>query len=607
MNLITIDFETYYDKEFSLSKMTTEEYVRDPRFEVIGVGVKFNDDPPEWASGTHEELKLWLDKFPWRKSMTLAHNAIFDGSILNWVFDIRPNAWADTLCMGRAIHGVEVSSSLAALAEREQVGIKGLEILTAAGKRRADFSATHLERYGDYCLNDVDLTFKLFKKLLKSFPIKEMKLIDITTRMFTEPVLRLDARLLRDHLHDLMAAKEKLLEECGASVDDLMSNPKLAELLMKLGVEPPTKTSLTTGKPTLAFAKNDPEFLALTEHEDWRVQTLIAARLGLKSTLEETRTRRFIEIAERGPLPVPLKYYAAHTGRFGGMDKINLQNLPARGENANKLKKAVRAPEGYSIIDSDSAQIEARVLAWLAGQTDLVKAFAEKQDVYKKMASAIYNKPEEDVTKSERFVGKTTILGCGYGMGAVRFREQLKTAGVEVEPDEARRIVDTYRSTNHAITALWRQAQACLVDMSRRDISPLGVPKILSIVPNETSILLPSGLLLRYDELRFEESAKGGEFTYKTRKGRVRIYGGKVIENVCQAIARCIIGEQMLRIARKYRVVMTVHDAITCVVPDSEVAEAQTYVEECMCWVPDWADGLPLNCESGVGKSYGDC
>jgi DNA polymerase len=314
-----------------------------------------------------------------------------------------------------------------------------------------------------------------------------------------------------------------------------------------------------------------------------------------------------MEIAERGALPVPIKYYAAHTGRFGGDDKINLQNLPSRGANANKLKQAILAPQGYSIIDSDSSQIEARVLAWLAGQEDLVQAFAEQKDVYKKMASAIYDKPEDQITKSERFVGKTTILGAGYGMGAVKFQAQLKTFGVSVELDEARRIIDIYRKSNFAITALWRQAQLVLVAMSRDEPAPLGRAGVLSVVPKDRAILLPSKLMLRYDDLKVHEGEKGFEFTYKTRKGRTRIYGGKVIENVCQAIARCIIGEQMMRISMKYKVVLTVHDAIACICKDEEVKEAQAYVEECMRWVPKWAAGLPLNCESGVGKSYGDC
>jgi DNA polymerase len=367
------------------------------------------------------------------------------------------------------------------------------------------------------------------------------------------------------------------------------------------------KISPTTGKETFALSKNDEEFKALAEHPDVRVQALVAARLGTKSTLEETRTERFIGIAKRGLMPVPLKYYAAHTGRWGGSDSLNLQNLPSRGENAGKLKKAIIAPEGYSVIDADSSQIEARVLAWLAGQNDLVEAFAKGEDVYKIMASAIYSKGIEEITKEERFVGKTTILGAGYGMGAQKFGAQLKTFGTAVSDDEARHIIQIYRETYPHIVGLWRQAQLALEAISKGYTTSLGKAGVLGIEPNEKGIRLPSGLLMRYDQLVALRDEKGMQYQYKTRYGWNKIYGGKVIENVCQAIARCIIGEQMIRIAKRYDVVLTVHDAIACVVKDEEVLEAQAYIEECMKWTPEWADGLPVSCESGYGKSYGDC
>lgn len=608
MDLITLDFETYYDRDFSLSKITTEEYVRSDLFEVIGVGVKVNNGGTEWASGKHEDVKEWLrGSFNWDNAMVLAHNTMFDGAILSWRFGIRPRVWLDTLCMGRALHGVEVGGSLKALAERYNLGEKGTEVLNALGKRRKDFTDEELSRYGDYCINDVELTYKLFNRMVRKFPKQELRVIDLTLRMFVEPKLELDLPLLEQHLAETKAKKESLLTGSGVEKEELMSNQKFAELLKSFGVEPPTKISLTTGKETLALAKNDEAFVALASHPDVRVQTLVAARLGTKSTLEETRTQRFIDIAKRGTLPVPIRYYAAHTGRWGGDDKINMQNLPSRGENANKLKNAILAPEGHVIIDADSSQIEARVLAWLAGQDDLVEAFAQGKDVYKKMAAAIYGKSEDEITKPERFMGKTTVLGAGYGMGAAKFQAQLKTYGVEVELDECRRIIDVYRRTNDAIVRLWRQAQNALINMSRGDAAQLGRTGVLEIIPVESAIKLPSGLLMRYDDLRFDQGEKGVEFHYQTRKGRTRIYGGKVIENVCQAIARCIIAEQMLRIAKKYPVVMTVHDAIASVVPEREAQEAQAFVEECMRWTPDWAKGLPVNCESGKGRSYGDC
>lgn len=608
MNTLIIDFETYYDKEYSLSKLTTEEYVRDPRFEVIGVAIKVNNEETQWASGSKEQLKEWLSQFPWDSSLVIAHNMMFDGAILSWHFGIKAKVWGCTLCMGRALHGVEVGGSLKVLAERYDIGVKGDEVIRALGMRREDFYEEEMSRYGDYCVNDVNLTHRLFFKMMQKFPKTELKLIHTTLQMFVEPMLELDLLLLEQHLEDIKATKEKLLTESGVNKEVLMSNQKFAELLQSFGVRPPTKISPTTGKETLALAKNDEEFKALEDYPDVRVQALVAARLGTKSTLEETRTQRFIDIAKRGNLPIPIRYYAAHTGRWGGDDKINMQNLPSRGTNANKLKKAILAPEGYVIVDADSAQIEARVLAWLAEQDDLVDAFKKGEDVYRIMAAAIYGKDVSDITKEERFVGKTTILGCGYGMGAVKFQAQLKTFGTEIDIDEARRIIDIYRKTNQSISYLWRQANDALTCLSRGEKMSLGRHGVIELVPEETAIRLPSGLLMRYDELGFVTDEEGRyQFSYKTRRGRTKIYGGKVVENLCQAIARCIIGEQMLKIARRYKVVLTVHDAIACLVPEEEQQEGVAFVEQCMRWTPDWASGLPINCESGVAKSYGHC
>ena len=608
MDLITLDFETFYDKDYSLRKMTTEAYVRDPRFEVIGVAVRVNNRETEWASGTKKQIKKYLDTFDWGKAMLLCHNTMFDGAILSWCFNIHPRMYTDTLCIARALHGTEAGASLGALSERYSIGVKGTEVLDALGKRRGDFRPEELAAYGDYCINDVILTYKLFSLMARKFPKSELQLIDLTLRMYTEPSLELDADLLASHLDDIKERKSKLLTDAGVTdKKELMSNPKFAELLKGFGVEPPMKISPTTDKETFAFAKSDEGFKALLEHENDKVQSLVAARLGTKSTLEETRTQRFIDISARGLLPVPVRYYAAHTGRWGGDDKINLQNLPSRGPNGKKLKCSIVAPEGYSLIDCDSSQIEARVLAWLAGQDDLTNAFAKGDDVYKHMASSIYNVPSDGVSKDQRFVGKTTILGAGYGMGAVKFQLQLQGMGVYIELDEARRIIDIYRSTNGAISQLWREANNMVQYMARGDSVQFGKEGVLQVDARKNAIMLPSGLPMFYHGLAAEKSERGYEYTYRTRKGPNRIYGGKVVENVCQAVARCIIGHQMILLAKRYKAVLTVHDSIITCVRDEELDEAQAYMEECMSQTPDWAEGLPITCESGTGKSYGEC
>jgi DNA polymerase len=599
MNILAIDFETYYATDFSLTKLTTEEYVRDDRFEVIGVAVSLNGLPPEWFSGTHGETKAWLEKFDWSNSFGLAHNAMFDSAILSWVFGIKPMAWLDTLAMARATDGLEAGNSLAKLATRYNLGVKGTEVIDAKGLRRADFGKLQLAQYGEYCKNDVTLTYDLFNVLVQRFSRQELKLIDLTIKMFSEPALQLDTPLLEQHLMQVKARKEKLLDACISDKDTLMSNPKLAELLISLGVEPPMKISPANGKETYAFAKSDEGFKALADYPDERVQAVVAARLGTKSTLEETRTERFINISKRGRMPVPLRYYAAHTGRWGGDDKLNLQNLPRK----SLLKDAITAPDGYVLIDADSSQIEARTVAWLAGQNDLVDAFERREDVYKIMASSIYGKAETEITDGERFVGKTTILGAGYGMGSTKFGIQLRTFGVEIPDAEAARIVQVYRDTYPHIPLLWKQANSSLEALRTKKTAQVGYqPQALTLT--EHGFLLPSGLYLNYPDLQKDDE---NQYSYASRRGRIKIYGGKVVENLCQALARCIIGEQMLRIARRYKVALTVHDAVMAVVKQEKQDEAMLYIDECMKWRPKWAQELPLACELGVGQSYGDC
>ena len=605
--MITIDFETYYDKDFSLSKLTTEEYVRDQRFEVIGVSVKVNDAPAEWFSGDFQQTAIWLRQFDWENQFVLAHNAMFDAAILTWHFGIRPKAWLDTLCMARAVLGVTTGMGLAKLAEHFGLGEKGTEVNDAKGFRRIDFSPEHLAQYGSYCINDVELTYKLYHELNTGFPTKEKRLIDLTIRMFSDPVLELDVDRLKLHLNDVQHRKQKLFTDAGITPDVLNSNKKFAELLTSFGVPVPMKISPTTGKETYAFAKSDEDFLNLQSWEDDRVQAIVAARLGAKSTLEETRTERFIGIAGRTDnhlLPIPLKYYAAHTGRWGGSDSVNLQNLPSRGTQGGKLKRCIVAPKGHVIIDCDSSQIEARVLAWLAGEERILQKFANKEDVYKYMASQIYGASEDEIDQEQRFIGKTTVLGAGYGMGAVKFQRQLQTMGKHVDIDTCKHIIKQYRYSNQYIAQWWNTLTTVLGWMTaNRAVDGVDAPKLLEVSPF-TGIRLPNGLYLNYPDLRREPD---GQFSYMTRYGRNRIYGGKVAENLCQAVARCIIGEQMLDIAKELRVVLTVHDAIACVVPESEAASARTYIETCMSKSPEWAVGLPLSCESGMAATYGDC
>jgi DNA polymerase len=621
MQIITVDFETYYTKGLGFKTQTTEEYVRDRRFEVIGVGVKVGDAPATWFSGTKDEIRNHLSTFAWDVNALLCHNMLFDGCILSWHFGITPAFMLDTLCMARALHGVEAGGSLASLALRYGIGEKGNEVVAAEGKRREDFTKEELTAYGNYCVNDVDLTYRLWKILSSAFPTDELALIDMTIRMFTHPAFMVDDALLQDRAIELEEEKRALLEglmeklkchDAEGVRKKLASNKQFAVLLSEYGIEAPMKQSKTTGKQTLALAKNDEGFLALTEHEDPFIQQLCAVRLGTKSTLEESRIERFINVGKRnkGYLPIPLKYYGAHTGRWAGSDKVNFQNLPSRDKKKKALKNAVIPPDGYVVINCDSSQIEARVLAWLAGQDDVVKQFADGKDVYSLFATKIYNRPISKADPVERFVGKTCILGLGYGTGALKLQHTLKTSppGAIVTEDEAKTYVSTYRDANYKIIELWREGDKVIKDLANwgDDIKSYyyGEHKCLKVT--KEGIVLPNGLMIRYPDLKLNTEESKSQYEYKSRKGPVSIWGGSLVENVVQALARIVVGEQMLQINQRYRVALTVHDAAVCVVPAEELDEALAYVVERMSEAPDWARGLPVACEAHYGESYGD-
>jgi len=618
VSLITLDFETYYDSKIKLGfkHQTTEEYVRDKRFEVIGVGVQIDDGAAEWFSGSRKEILDYLERLDIPGSTLLCHNTLFDGCILTWLFGIKPKFMFDTLCMARAIHGVEVGGSLAKLAEQYNLGKKGDEVISAEGKQRLDFTREELARYGEYCKNDVALTFKLFQRLSSATPDDELSLIDMTLRMFTEPVFHVDDALLQERGDELREEKNALLEglmeklNCETAEQvrkKLASNKQFAGLLTEYGIPVPMKTSKTTGKETYALAKNDEGFLALTEHEDPFIQQLCSVRLGTKSTIEESRIERFIDVGKRnkGKLPIPLKYYGAHTGRWAGSDKVNFQNLPSRDKKKKALKNAVVAPDGHLVINCDSSQIEARVLAWLAGQNDVVEQFAKGEDVYSLFATKIYDRPITKADPVERFVGKTCILGLGYGTGALKLQHTLKTTppGAVVTEDKAREYVNTYRDANSHITDLWDEGDEAIKNLADwGKIKAFYYGQNRCVMVTKDGIRLPNGLMIRYPNLELNS----GKYEYQSRKGAVSLWGGSLVENVVQALARIVVGQQMLKIQQLYKVALTVHDAAVVVVKEEELDNALAYIVECMKWTPDWARGLPVTCEAHYGESYGD-
>jgi hypothetical protein len=619
MDLVTIDFETFYSKEYGLGKLTTEEYVRSDLFEVIGVSVKVNNNPTDWYTGS--DPGTFLNSLDYSDKAILCHNTVFDGAILSWVFGIKPKFWFDTLSMARPFHQATVGGSLKNLVSYYHLGKKGDDVESALGLRRKEFSPSHLAAYGRYCVNDTELTYQLFQKLMVDFPVKELMVIDQTIRMYTEPQLELDRTLLEEHLVAEKARKLALLEKLGGGDPEvakkmLTSNVKFAALLSTLGLtDIPHKISPATGKSTFAFAKTDKGMKDLLNHENRAVAAVAEVRLGVKSSIEETRTARLIEVSKRGPLPIMLNYYGAHTGRFSGGDKLNLQNLPARKNNT--IRRAICAPEGHKLVACDSSQIEARMLAYFADQADLTQAFREGRDVYSEFASDVYGLKVTKADKDKRFVGKTCILGLGYGMGHAKFRDTLRMQGdVIIDEHEAKRIVYLYRNKYPRITKMWTRCDTLLNELLNG-----GEGMIADLITYDAhGIRFPNGLRLKYNALRANDD--GFEYIADARQFRkhaaekvsgadqgiswTNIYGGKVVENVIQGLARIIVSDQMVEIGTRWPVLFQVHDENIILAADHEVDVAQRDIETVMSRAPSWAPSLPIACESGVGLNYGE-
>ena len=608
MAIITLDFESFYSKTYSLSKLTTEEYVNGDEFEVIGVGVKVGEAATSWHTGSKEEIAQALHEYDLPNNTLLCHNTFFDATILYEFFGITAKKNLDTLSMARAIHGIAVGGSLAKLAEHYELGFKGDEVVNALGKHTKDFTQEELARYGEYCINDVELTHDLFFKLLSQFNVQELTLIDITIKMAVKPTLVVDLPMLESYLYEVREKKEALINSIEADKSQIMSNPKFAALLEGLGVEPPMKVSPTTGKLTYAFAKTDDGLKALLEHADPTVQALVATRFGVKSTIEETRTDRFIGIAKRtGYLPIPLNYYGAATGRWsaGGGQKVNFQNLPRN----STLKKAIVAPEGYVVVGADLSNIELRVGLWVCGEMEALKSLGEGRDLYKEFASLVFNVAYEDVSKDQRFIGKTSQLGLIFGVGAGKLREAIKVwSGTDIGETEAKRIVDLYRATYKGVTAFWKTCTNAITAMGNDEGFTFGRAG-LYVAEGKRGVKFPSGLYMQYPLLANVVDEKTGEkgYKYKMRNGYDRLYGGKLTNNLVQGTARCVMSEAMVRIADKYQIALTVHDALYIVVPEAEAQEALDYLIEEMCKPPLWMQGIPLAAEGGWGRSIADC
>lgn len=666
MNYLTLDFETYYDKEINLKKMTTQAYVMHPQMEVLMVSAKFNEDPVQIIDG--EQIPTFFATVDWSNTAVIAHNAVFDGSILYWRYGVRPAMLIDTMSMAQAL-GVPTIAGSASLATcirlLQEAGYavppKGTEVLDALGKRRADFTPQQWAAYREYCKNDTDITWFLFKVLRQYLTDEEMRFQDIILRCYTEPRLTVDLPTVDYELNRCRTYKaEQLAEVCkmfGTTQDNLSallrSNDKFAEVLRSIGGVTeeeaeqgksgtfiiPTKVSEKTGKTTWAFGKTDVAFKELCEHNDPKVQAVCQARLAAKSSIDETRCLKFLEYGSYGFLPMGYKIGGAHTNRMSGgsAGSANMQNLPSgrREGQSDLLRRSIIAQGNSVIVNYDASQIECRVLAYIANQTDVLGVFASGGDVYSFAASKIHGIPYQEIIDGRkssdpetahkysmmRQYGKTATLALGYGQGAQGFQKYaLVNTGINMTMDESATTVRAWRDANGFITGFWRMCDQALATMVAGGQMYFGGAdgKMFFADGNRyifgrkvAGIRMPNGLWLNYPNLSadFTNPRRPQYFYdkcgYNGKPLKTKVYSGLVAENITQALAFAVMKTQAVWIAQYYPIVMNTHDEWCIVVPREQAEVAADYMHRCMCTAPDYIQGIPLASEGGWAQSYG--
>ncbi|MDR1871985.1 MAG: hypothetical protein LBS60_08760 [Deltaproteobacteria bacterium] len=682
--VITFDFETYYDTDYSLSKMSVEEYCKDPRFEILMVGTRVDGEPVKVFADAATSLRDIHKQYP--KAIWLAHNCHFDGYILEQVLNIHPWKMSCTLLLsGYTGWAQKYGRSLAALAPLVSQA-KGDYLLQTKGLRFNDFTSDEIKQFARYCERDVDITYRLFFSIIPFISEDIRDFVDMTIRMYTMPILELDVNLLEKYKQDKLLEQEQArlelqrlfnFESVESFLKALRSTASFSKMLSSLGVEIPMKFSearhkkfevtkglaralvdktepltkeetrqlgsylkvLKDGTSIPALAKNDDAFIELMNSDDESVSLLCNLRAENNSNLGASRADALMAIAQRGSrLSVPLTAWGAHTGRYTAgtgshksSDRINLQNMPKRNRDVS-LRKAIKAPEGYKLIAGDSAQIEARVGAWIAGQYDLVELFQRGEDPYVDMASYIYGVPASEIQDKAkvqkdpeyvqmRMVGKVTMLSSQYGIGGNKFSSYLLRNGIKLDPDpeehlsQARYINKLYNDKYAFIKGFRSQCDNLLYSFLN-GTNPLTFTQVPLKLPenygkgSQAWLEFPSRYKLLYQGLKsnYDDKTAKGYLSYESwehgKRVTKKIYGGMLFNNIVQGLSFELLWNQGVRINRKYKVVSNVHDSWISIVPESQVDEAKKYIMECLLWTPTWAKTIPLGAEVIVGDTY---
>lgn len=593
--MLFVDIESFLDSKsgFDLRKLSIVEYCRDPRFKIHGLGYCSSEDAPRWIAG--EKVGAFLEDIDWTATAFIAHHSKFDLFALKTVFGINPKMAYDSKAMARAVLGRRVEDySLRTLAKYFGLPEKGQ--MKTDGIR--DLPPEQEKELADYCLHDVWLCREIYKRLEPEFPKSQYEALGQTIQMFVDPKLILDVPLLEQAAKEEKERKKKLFLDMGVDKKEFASNVKFPALLKANGYEVPTKKSPRTGKQIAAIALGDTEFLDMLKSPDENLRRLCEARKEAKSTLMETRSDKLGKVGTTGRWPFDVEYSGAvQTHRYSGGSGAG--GNPQNFTRDSALRRAVEAPAGFHLVVGDFSNIETRLVAYLSGDPGLIQAFEQDEDLYCKFASAFFSRKITKENEEERRFGKSAILGLGYGMGPTKFQKTVRLqTGKTISKEEATKAVRLYRAMYNKVPALWLRLDGVIRALHH---GPFNVNVGLPIRMDQNVLLLPSGLRIQYPNLRQE----GEEWVYdvwgkKGQKEPAKLYGGKVLENICQALAGELCKEVMVKFGSK--VVGQVHDEIILISDDPTTDRAE--LEAAMETPPSWLPEIKLKAEVSYGRNW---
>lgn len=633
MKFWAIDFETFYSDEFTLKKLTTDEYISDPRFEALCLSAF---DGKESVVLAQQDIAPWLNSLDRSQTGFIVQHGHFDGAILDQHHGFRPGFWVDTLLMSRALHGLNMRHSLAELCKRYGLPPKTVDYAAFKGVRWAQMSLGERWTLAQDCLGDSQRTWIIASQMIPRMPSEELRVIDLTIRMFTEPVIVGDQERLNALVTTERQRKQELLDALQVSPADLMSDDKFEALLERMGVDVVFKEAKNKRGYKGAFAKSDQFMKDLVEHPDEQISGVVNLRLDLKSTIQETRAARFLSMAKRGPLRVYYFYYGTQTAHFSGAEKTNFQNLPSRGKNGVELRKSIRSKPGRKLVVGDMSQIQCRMLCTVAGQHDKLQGFREKRDLYCELASKYFGRTITKADEFERQLGKTGLLQLGFQSGWGKVQSSAKRMfGVDMTEAECKTFVRTYRDDNMKIAGwregrsltggIWQNAEDWLRLLANRETldifapvelgQPFAQSPLFSI--RNQKIILPTGLMLHYDGLHWGEFKRkeDGEEVVKTgwklprMDGFAVLYGGKFTQNLIAAFSRLAFSQAELRVQDRVRawdgrVCLHTHDDMAVEVPEEYAPATKDIMEEELTRQLWWLPNIPLAVEVKILEDY---